>query len=734
MSFDHPNEASRLKALQGYDILDSGPEETCDQLVRLAATLFDAPMAALSFVDARREWRKSAVGLDAAEVARPDSLCAQVVAGGGELVVADLQLSPQHLASRETQEWRFYAGMPLVTPDGFVLGALAVMDRVSHVPTPAQLEGLRTLAQSVMAQLELRRCRRDAVEPQRDRFRQLADSMPYVVWSANPDGTIDFANQSIVDYAGVTDISRIGEQWIDLLHPDDVERTLTVWGDSVRTGEVFSTEYRLLRGKDKAYRWHLAKGMPIRDGQGNITKWYGTTTDIHDMKQAHEEIGRLAFYDTLTGLPNRQLLMDRLGHAVTLHARLKRYGAVLLLDLDNFKNINDTLGHDNGDLLLDLVARRLADSVAERDTVARLGGDEFVIILEDIGSCKETAAQHAAIVARRILGVLNGSYKLRGHERHITPSVGVALFGGAALTINELLKRADLAMYQAKAAGRNTVCFFDPKIQAAALARAGLEAEMRHGLQHGEFLLYYQPQLDSDGVVTGVEALVRWQNPQRGLVPPIEFIPLAEDTGLILPLGRWVLEEACAQLVRLSADPATQALHVSVNVSALQFRQPDFVADVLAVLASSGADPRRLQIELTESLLVEDIDSAIDKIHQLKEHGICFSLDDFGTGYSSLTYLKRLPLDQLKIDKSFVHNLLNDSRDVAIIDAIITLGKAMKIAVIAEGVETTEQRDLLVRCGCNLFQGYLFSKPLPGAQLDAFLSISAPASPTNGGS
>jgi diguanylate cyclase (GGDEF)-like protein/PAS domain S-box-containing protein len=734
MSFDNLNETSRLKALQAYEILDSDPEEAFDQLVRLAATLFGVPMAALSFVDAEREWRKSAVGLDAAEVARPDSLCAQVVADGRELVVADLQASPKHLPARESQGWRFYAGTPLVTPDGFVLGALAVMDCVPRVPAPAQLDGLRTLAQNVMAQLELRHYRRDAGEPQRDRFRQLADSMPYIVWSANVDGTIDFANQSIVDYAGLSDANRIGEQWIDLLHEDDVERTIKAWSESVRTGEVFSTEYRLCRGADKTYRWHLAKGMPIRDRQGNITKWYGTTTDIHDMKLAHEEIGRLAFYDTLTRLPNRQLLMDRLGHAVTLHARLKRFGAVLLLDLDNFKNINDTLGHDNGDLLLDLVAKRLVDNVAERDTVARLGGDEFVIILEDIGTCEETAAPHAASVARRILDVLNGSYRLRGHERHITPSMGVALFGGTALTIHELLKRADLAMYQAKAAGRNTVCFFDPKIQAAALARAGLEAEMRLGLQRGEFLLHYQPQLDSEGVVTGVEALVRWQNPQRGLVSPVEFIPLAEDTGLILPLGHWVLEEACAQLVKLSAYPATQALHMSVNVSALQFRQPDFVTDVLNVLSSSGADPRRLQIELTESLLVEDIDSAIDKIRLLKEHGVRFSLDDFGTGYSSLTYLKRLPLDQLKIDKSFVHTLLSDSRDVAIVDAIITLGKAMKIAVIAEGVETTEQRDLLVRCGCTLFQGYLFSKPLPGAQLHAFLSISAPASPTNGGS
>jgi diguanylate cyclase (GGDEF)-like protein/PAS domain S-box-containing protein len=722
MSFDDPNEARRLRALQGYDILDTGAEDFLDQLVRLAATVFGVRFAALSFLDASREWRKSLVGLSTVEVARPDSLCARVVAARKELVITDLEALPARVPAAEADGWRFYAGAPLVTPDGYVLGALAVMDGAPRVPTPAQLEALRTLAQSVITCLDLRLCRRDAAGPQRERFRQLADAMPYIVWSANPDGTIDFANQSIVDYAGLPDAGRIGEQWIDLLHPDDVERTLQAWGESVRTGAVFSTEYRLRRGADDAYRWHLAKGMPIRDGQGHITKWYGTTTDIHDMKLAYEEIGRLAFYDTLTRLPNRQLLMDRLGQAVRLHARLERVGAVLLLDLDNFKTINDTLGHDNGDLLLDLVAKRLLAKVAGSDTVARLGGDEFVILLEDIGACEEAGARHAAGVARRLLDVLNESYNLNGHERHITPSIGVALFGVPEPTISELLKRADLAMYQAKATGRNTVCFFDPKIQAAALMRAALETELRDGLKRGEFLLHFQPQLDSEGHVTGAEALVRWQHPQRGMVSPAEFIPLAEDTGLILPLGRKVLEEACAELVRLAADPGTQGLHVSVNVSALQFRHPDFVSDVLAVLASAGADPARLKLELTESLLLEDVESAIDKMEALKRHGVCFSLDDFGTGYSSLSYLKRLPLDQLKIDQSFVHSLPSDPRDVAIVNAIVALGQAMGIVVIAEGVETVEQRDLLERCGCTRFQGYLFSKPLPSAQLHAFLS------------
>jgi diguanylate cyclase (GGDEF)-like protein len=406
---------------------------------------------------------------------------------------------------------------------------------------------------------------------------------------------------------------------------------------------------------------------------------------------------------------------------VAEHARLARTGAVLLLDLDNFKSINDTLGHDNGDLMLDLVAERLLASVAAPDVVARLGGDEFVIVLEDLGTSAEAAAQQAGDVARRILHALGAPFSLDGYERHVTPSIGIALFGAAAVAVSELLRHADLAMYQAKAAGRNTFCFFEPSTQAAAVARAGLEAALREGLARGEFLLHYQPQLDAGGTVTGVEALLRWQHPQRGMVPPAEFIPLAEQTGLILPLGRWVMEEACRQLVRLGANAATRHLHVAVNVSAHQFRQPGFVAAVLAVLADAGADPRRLKIELTESLLVEDFDNAIAKIAALKGHGVCFSLDDFGTGYSSLTYLKRLPLDQIKIDRSFIQQLDRDTRDLAIVGGITVLGRSMGVAVIAEGVETAAQRDLLIGCGCTEFQGYLFSRPLPPAELHAFL-------------
>ena len=727
LSDDSP-EPARLGVLDDYLILDSEPEACYDRLVRLAAQLCGTPLAALAFVDARREWRKAVLGAMPAELARGASLAAAVVESRCELVLPDA-CEGRHAGQAQAAGWRFYAAMPLATQDGHVLGVLAVMDRAPRLPTADQIEGLRTLAQLAMAQLELRRRRHEevetaalaAAEPEQ-RFRQLADAMPYVVWSATPEGVIDYANKAIYDYAGMPDTGDIGQQWIGLLHPDDVEPTLAVWGESVRSGAVFSAEYRLLRGADQAYRWHLAKGMPIRGEEGAIVKWYGTTTDIHDMKLAHEEIGRLAFYDTLTGLPNRQLLADRLGHAVTLHSRTRRFGAVLLIDLDNFKLINDTLGHDKGDLLLDLVARRLVASVAARDTVSRLGGDEFVIVLEDIGGAEAQAAGRAAGVARRILEALAGSFNLEGYERHITPSIGVALFDGVVHGITELLKRADMAMYQAKAAGRNTVRFFDPAIQAAALARASLDAELRLALQHGQFLLHYQPQQDGTGRVIGLEALVRWQHPQRGMVSPAEFIPLAEDTGLILPLGRWVLEEACAQLVRLGAVAGTAGMHVSVNVSALQFRQRGFVAEVLDVLARTGADPRRLKIELTESLLVEDMDGAIEKMARLKEHGVCFALDDFGTGYSSLAYLKRLPLDELKIDQSFVRNLQSDARDLAIVHTIVALGRSLAMSVIAEGVETVEQRAQLAECGCHCYQGYLFSRPLPAQQLLAFLA------------
>jgi diguanylate cyclase (GGDEF)-like protein/PAS domain S-box-containing protein len=440
-----------------------------------------------------------------------------------------------------------------------------------------------------------------------------------------------------------------------------------------------------------------------------------------ERQAAESEIQRLALHDPLTRLPNRQLLLDRMQHALAICARTRSAGALLLIDLDNFKTLNETLGHATGDQLLQQVAARLAKGVRNSDTVARLGGDEFVVMLEDLGQGSAEAAARARGVGEEILAALNLPYQLAGRPRFSSPSIGITLFHQEDADVSELLKRADLAMYQAKAAGRNTLRFFDPDMQKAVAERAALEADFRQGLQNEEFLLHYQPQVDREGYPTGAEALVRWRHPRRGLVSPAEFIPLAEETGLILPLGQWVLESACQQMAIWAARPDTASLTMAVNVSARQFRHPDFVAQVLAVLERTGADPRQLKLELTEGSLIEDFETTIAKMIVLKAQGVGFSLDDFGTGYSSLAYLKRLPLDQLKIDQSFVRDVLTDANDSTIARTIVALGQSLGLAVIAEGVETEAQRDFLARHNCDAFQGYLFSRPLPPDQFDAFI-------------
>ena len=459
----------------------------------------------------------------------------------------------------------------------------------------------------------------------------------------------------------------------------------------------------------------------VKDEQEAVTHYVSTLTDITQRKAAEDQIMHLAFYDPLTGLPNRRLLIDRLGQALATSTRSGREAALLFMDLDNFKTLNDTHGHGQGDILLQQVGQRLVACVREGDTVARLGGDEFAIMLEDLSTRPREAASQAEAIGEKILSTLNLPFDLAGNEYHITLSLGVTLFVDHQNSTEELMKRADLAVNQAKAAGGNTLRFFDPEMQAAVNARVALERDLRCGLQENQFLLHYQPQVDEQGRLTGVEALLRWQHPQRGMVWPAHFIPLAEDAGLILPLGHWVLQTACLQLKAWAGQPHTSHLTLSVNVSALQFHLENFAPEVLAMIARTGAPAARLKLELTESLLVKDVDAIIVKMLELKAHGVGFSLDDFGTGYSSLSYLKRLPLDQLKIDQSFLHEALTNPNDAAIVRAIVTLGQSLGMMVIAEGVETQAQRDFLVRQGCLNFQGYYFGGPAPVAALERFL-------------
>ena len=505
-------------------------------------------------------------------------------------------------------------------------------------------------------------------------------------------------------------------QWDANIVPDELGQVLARRFDR-REISTFETRYRR---KDGSLFEVEVTNHPLQlDDQQVI---YNAARDITARKKAEDEIRNLAFYDPLTRLPNRRLLLDRLKQALAPSTRNGRYGALLFIDLDDFKTLNDTLGHDIGDLLLQRVAEHLASCVREGDSVARLGADEFVVMLEYLSEHEPEAAAHAETVGEKILATLNHNYQLADYEHHSTASIGITLFTDHHDTIDDLLKQADLALHQAKAAGRNSLRFFEPEMQSVVTARAALEAGLREALRKAQFLLYYQAQVDGESRVTGAEVLLRWQHPQRGMVSPAEFIPLAEATGLILPLGHWVLETACRQLAAWAGRGKMADLTVAVNVSARQFYHKDFVADVLAILDQTGANPKRLKLELTESLLLDHVEDTIAKMTTLRASGVCFSLDDFGTGYSSLAYLKRLPLDQLKIDQSFVRDVLTDSNDAAIARTVIALGKNLGLAVIAEGVESAAQRDFLAENDCAAYQGYLFGRPMPRVEFENFVA------------
>jgi len=484
---------------------------------------------------------------------------------------------------------------------------------------------------------------------------------------------------------------------------------------------------RLLTEPHEAMEDTLPDGRTIevterRTPEGGLVITYH---DVTALRRASAEIESLAFYDPLTNLPNRRLLMDRMQQLIAASVRSGQYGALLFLDLDHFKTLNDTMGHEVGDLLLQQVAERLKTCVRREDTVARLGGDEFVVMLHELSTHSEEAAAHARRVGEKILRKLNVPYSLGGYTHHSTPSIGATLMGGSLQPTVDLLKQADIAMYQVKSQGRNALCFFDPQMQIAISVRAQLESDLQAALAGRQFVLYYQPQFHLDGRIIGAEALIRWQHPERGLIAPGAFIGVAEESELIVPMGHWVLRTACEQLAAWQSDPRYRHVQLSVNVSARQFRQRDFVARVVEVLRETGARAHLLKLELTESLVLDNVDDTIAKMGLLKTKGVRFSVDDFGTGYSSLAYLTRLPLDQLKIDQSFVHNLGVRHTDDVIVQTIIGMARNLELDVIAEGVETPAQKAVLAEYGCLLFQGYLLGLPGPVAELEALLRQAA---------
>lgn len=469
----------------------------------------------------------------------------------------------------------------------------------------------------------------------------------------------------------------------------------------------------------------------VYDSAGKITHFVGNFADISHHKEAEERIHRLAFYDPLTGLANRRLLRDRLSHAIVAGARLERSGAVLMLDLDHFKTLNDTRGHDAGDTLLIEVGKRLAACVRNSDTVARIGGDEFVVVLEALGTDETRVGHEIGVICDKIRDAIRRGYDLNQiHQYRLTCSIGIALYRGLEYSVEDVLKQADVALYEAKRAGRDTVRFFNTAMQHAVEMRAAMESSLHRAMEQDELEIYYQPQVRGDGTVIGCEALLRWSPKDGPQISPSKFIPLAEETGLIVPIGRMVLRKACEQLVRWQQQTMTAGLTLSVNVSAKQFLQPDFPNEVLETLEQTGVDASDLRLELTESVVLESVEDVVARIRALRARGLGFALDDFGTGYSSLSYLKRLPLDEVKIDTSFVRDVAVDPNDAAIVRTILAMGESLQLAVVAEGVETEAQRAFLMQHGCNAFQGYLFARPMSATDMETWLVGSSPQPPT----
>ena len=547
------------------------------------------------------------------------------------------------------------------------------------------------------------------------RLSMVVERSPESIVITDTQTRIVYANEAFQRTTGYT-LEEIEGQTPALLNKGLTPRSTydEMWA-CLERGEVWRGEFHNTR-KDGTTYLELATILPIKDPSGVVTHYLALKEDITQRKQSEALLHRLAYYDALTELPNRALLHDRIGQAIRSNSRNEHYGMLMLLDIDRFQQLNDTLGHPAGDRLLRAVAARLRASVRDEDTVARHGDDDFAILVEDIGTNDADALAHAEQVARKVQFRLAAPYTIGesdGDRHYATLSMGISLFHGKDDSLDTLLKQAEVALYRAKQGGRHNICFFSPDMQAVVDAHSRLEARMHEALESDAFRLFYQPQFNRAGRLTGAEALVRWPLEDGSMISPADFIPLAEDTGHIVPLGLWVIRTACAQLEQWQADERTRHLTIAVNVSARQFHQHEFIANVKDTLAAAKIDPRGLKFELTESAILSDLDETVTRMNQLREIGIQFALDDFGTGYSSLSYLKRLPFDQLKIDQSFVRDMARDASSEAIVLAVLSMSHALGMEVIAEGVETPEQREFLNRNGCAFYQGYLLGRPQP---------------------
>ncbi|OYY93451.1 MAG: hypothetical protein B7Y41_11855 [Hydrogenophilales bacterium 28-61-23] len=550
----------------------------------------------------------------------------------------------------------------------------------------------------------------EALAESEQHFRTLANTGQAFIWTSGLDKNCNYFNQVWLDFTGRTMEQEVGTGWAEGVHPEDIQQCMDTYAQAFDRREAFSMVYRLRR-HDGEYRWILDEGTPRYDTQGNFLGYIGHCLDITAQRQAEADIRRLAYYDALTGLPNRRLFMDRLTQSLAGARRSAHIGALMFIDLDQFKRVNDARGHDIGDAVLQQVGGRLTRFLRDEDTVARLGGDEFVVLLANLANSPDAAARLAMGVAEKIRAVMETPFQVDDADYHIGASIGITIFPKAGETEDDLLREADTAMYRAKDAGRNAVVYFEAAMQESVQARLALEQDLHHAIAQNELRLFLQPQVDRQGVLVGAEALVRWQHPTRGLISPLAFIPVAEESGLIVGLGAWVLTEAARMLKE--CDDLGRPLRLAVNVSPRQFRHSGFVAQVQTILRDAGTDPTHLVLEVTEGLVIDDIHDTIAKMDELNKLGIHFSIDDFGTGYSSLAYLKRLPLHELKIDRTFVQDAPTDPNDAALVETILSVAGHLNLSVVAEGVENEAQFEFLKSRNCGVFQGYLFDRPLP---------------------
>lgn len=703
------------------------------EMLHFAAALCAMPMAMVTSRENGNIRLECQYGLSGLAVTGFDQ---HAIRQGDLLEVPDATLDARFKDLPEVREApfiRFYVGASLVSPTGQRLGTLALLDSQPRTIDDIQRAHIRSMAHQVMVHLELRyqhtQLEQLATELERVN-RQLCEQAEHLKQAQHiahvgswkylvAENYLSLSDEILYMYGLMpAEFGGTMEAFIDLVHPEDRQSVRSAQETAMQFGNA-SVQCRVMR-RDGKIRYFEIIGQLFceKNGQEYLA---GTTQDITEQKVAEHRIGQLAYLDQLTGLPNRKFVLDRIDQLVAMHHRTPQDAAVLFIDLDNFKALNDTHGHDKGDMLLKQVAQRLQTCVRHYDCVGRFGGDEFVVLLEHLGTGAINEATHACQVAQKILLVLNEPYVLETLQHRITPSIGIAIFDHEMLSTSDFLRRADMAMYKAKAEGRNAIRFFSAEMQGAVNARSQLEADLRQALVAQEFYLAYQPQVDRMGRIVGVEVLLRWQHSTRGLVMPAEFIALAEEFGLIAEIGNWLLEQACQQLVQWTMDPPTQHLTLSVNVSVRQFRHPAFIDQTVEILSRTGADPGKLKIEITESMLINDIEATSLKMMDLKAIGVRFALDDFGTGFSSLAYLQKLPLDELKIDQSFIQNVTTDKNNAAITRSIIALAHNLGLSVIAEGVETEDQRRFLADEGCDSFQGYLYHEPVAAQTIKSFL-------------